>query len=98
MSFTVVVSEGEIDGEPDSKESIISNNYKVGDEHIDDWNVWCVKDVGFGFDEENHKPVKVVCTSNLEEFDCGISFRGLNVIEKSEYQQQKYIDNQGEQQ
>jgi|AntDeeMinimDraft_6_1070357.scaffolds.fasta_scaffold04303_4 hypothetical protein len=32
MSFTVVVSEGEIDGEPDSKESIISNNYKVGDE------------------------------------------------------------------
>jgi len=69
-----------------------------GDEHIDDWNVWCVKDVGFGFDEENHKPVKVVCTSNLEEFDCGISFRGMNVIDKSESQQQKYIDNQGEQQ
>lgn len=65
-----------------------------GDTHIDDWDIWSVDNRGFGFDDENHKPIEIYCEKpDLEGFHCGIILTDLHYIEKSDSQRQRYINN-----
>lgn len=63
----------------------------IGEDHIDDWSFFSVKNAGFEFDQDSYKPIRVWASEGFEEFDCDIRLSEVDVIDKNSEETDQFL-------